>query len=40
MPHPALAWGDEGHKIIALITEHYLDQPARRPFKSTYLTKP
>ena len=28
MPHPALAWGDEGHKIIALTAEHYLDQPA------------
>ena len=26
--HPALAWGDEGHKIIALTAEHYLDQPA------------
>jgi hypothetical protein len=23
MPHPALAWGDEGHKIIALIAQHY-----------------
>jgi hypothetical protein len=23
--HPAFAWGDEGHKIIALIAEHYLD---------------
>ena len=24
-PHPAAAWGDEGHKIIALIAERYLD---------------
>jgi hypothetical protein len=24
-PHPAGAWGDEGHKIIALIAQHYLD---------------
>jgi hypothetical protein len=24
-PRPALAWGDEGHKIIALIAQHYLD---------------
>jgi hypothetical protein len=24
-PHPAGAWGDEGHKVIALIAEHYLD---------------
>jgi hypothetical protein len=28
-PHPAFAWGDEGHKIIALIAEHYLDPAAR-----------
>jgi hypothetical protein len=24
-PCPAFAWGDEGHKIIALVAEHYLD---------------
>jgi hypothetical protein len=24
-PCPAFAWGDEGHKVIALIAEHYLD---------------
>jgi hypothetical protein len=24
-PRPVLAWGDEGHKVIALIAEHYLD---------------
>jgi len=29
VPHPALAWGDEGHEIIALIAEHYLDPAAR-----------
>jgi len=23
---PATAWGDEGHEIIALIAEHYLDR--------------
>jgi len=28
-PHPALAWSDEGHEIVALIAEHYLDQAAR-----------
>jgi hypothetical protein len=28
-PHSAFAWGDEGHQIIALIAEHYLD-PATR----------
>jgi nuclease S1 len=28
-PHPAAAWGDEGHKVIALIAEHYLDPTVR-----------
>ena len=28
-PHPASAWGDEGHKVIALIAEHYLDSAVR-----------
>lgn len=28
-PHPATAWGDEGHKVIALIAEHYLDPTVR-----------
>jgi S1/P1 Nuclease len=27
--HPAFAWGDEGHKVVALIAEHYLDAVAR-----------
>jgi hypothetical protein len=25
LPHDALAWGDEGHAVVALIAEHYLD---------------
>lgn len=25
----AFAWGDEGHEIVALIAEHYLDAPTR-----------
>lgn len=29
VPCPAFAWGDEGHEIIALIAEHYLDPAAR-----------
>jgi hypothetical protein len=29
VPHPAIAWGDKGHEIIALIAEHYLDPAAR-----------
>ena len=28
-PLPAFAWGDEGHRVIALIAEHYLDPAAR-----------
>jgi hypothetical protein len=28
-PRPATAWGDEGHKVIALIAEHYLDPAVR-----------
>jgi S1/P1 Nuclease len=35
-PHPAAAWGDEGHKIIALIAEHHLD-PAVRAKVATLL---
>src|ERR1700747_2257334 len=29
VPHPAVAWGNEGHEIIALVAEHYLDPAAR-----------
>jgi hypothetical protein len=28
-PHAALAWGDEGHAVVALIAEHYLDPKVR-----------
>jgi hypothetical protein len=28
-PLPAQAWGDEGHEIVALIAQHYLDAPVR-----------
>ena len=28
-PYPAFAWGNEGHEVIALIAEHYLDPAAR-----------
>jgi hypothetical protein len=35
-PLPAFAWGDEGHKVIALISEHYLD-PAVRSKVATLL---
>ena len=26
-PRPTHAWGDEGHRIVALIAQHYLDPP-------------
>ena len=29
LPRHAQAWGDEGHRITGLITEHYLDPMAR-----------
>ena len=35
-PRPVLAWGDEGHKVIGLIAEHYLD-PAVRAKVATLL---
>jgi hypothetical protein len=35
-PHRASAWGDEGHKVIALIAEHYVD-PAVRAKVATLL---
>ena len=28
-PHPAFAWGDEGHKVTALIAEQALSVAAR-----------
>jgi hypothetical protein len=28
-PHSAITWGDLGHKVIALIAEHYLDPAVR-----------
>jgi hypothetical protein len=29
VPHPAIAWGDRGHEINALIAEYHLDRPCR-----------
>ena len=29
VPHPAFAWGDKGHEIIALIAQHYLNPVSR-----------
>jgi hypothetical protein len=29
-PRPALAWGDDGHKVVALIAEHYLTPTAKK----------
>jgi hypothetical protein len=30
LPQNAIAWGDEGHQIVALIAEHYLTPAAKR----------
>jgi nuclease S1 len=35
---PAYAWGDEGHEIIALIADHYLDPAVRRKVNSILAT--
>jgi hypothetical protein len=29
VPHQAFAWGDDGHKVVALIAEHYLTPEVR-----------
>jgi len=29
IPQFAFAWGDDGHKVVALIAEHYLTPEAR-----------
>src|SRR5262249_49098134 len=29
-PRPALAWGDDGHKVVALIAQSFLDNDVRR----------
>ena len=33
-PQQALAWGDDGHKVVALIAEHYLTPDVRRTVTS------
>jgi hypothetical protein len=30
LPHKAAAWGDDGHKVVALIAEHYLTPTAKK----------
>jgi hypothetical protein len=30
----ALAWGDDGHKVVALIAEHYLTPSAKKQVDS------
>src|ERR1700722_13777632 len=38
MPRWAHAWGDEGHEIVALIADHYLDAPVRAKVQALLLT--
>src|SRR5262249_24349527 len=37
-PAPALAWGDEGHEIIALVADHYLTPETRRRVEALLAT--
>ncbi|HEY1726212.1 MAG TPA: S1/P1 nuclease [Steroidobacteraceae bacterium] len=37
-PSIALAWGDEGHEVVALIAEHYLDPAARTHIEALLAT--
>ena len=30
VPHPALAWGNEGHEVVALIAQAHLDPPVKK----------
>jgi S1/P1 Nuclease len=40
VPQYAFAWGDEGHKIVALIAEHYLNDDVRRTVASMLAADP
>jgi hypothetical protein len=36
----ALAWGDDGHKVVALIAEHYLTPKAKAQVNSLLAHRP
>jgi hypothetical protein len=40
VPQYAFAWGDEGHKIVALIAEHYLTDDVRKTVASMLAADP
>ena len=35
---PSRAWGDSGHKVVALVASHYLDAPVRRKIDAILAT--
>ena len=39
-PQFAFAWGDDGHKIVALIAEHYLTPDARNTVTALLAQEP
>lgn len=39
-PTPSRAWGEEGHRVVALIAEHYLRPAARRRIDAILATDP
>jgi S1/P1 Nuclease len=39
-PRPALAWGDEGHEIIALVAERFLDPAVREKIAAMLAADP
>jgi hypothetical protein len=40
IPQSALAWGDEGHRIIALVTDRFLEPPVRDRVKAMLAADP
>jgi hypothetical protein len=40
IPQSALAWGDEGHRIIALVTDRFLEPPVRDRVKAMLAVDP
>jgi hypothetical protein len=39
-PRPALAWGDEGHRIIALVAEQFLEPTVRERVRAVLAADP
>ncbi len=39
-PHTAFAWGDEGHEIVGLIADHYLDPKVQKTVRAMLRADP